>query len=103
MEQESLKKATDLILDTIQNSNVDELDKMELMMNLYLFLNNYDEVIKQRFEKPKCDKCKIQLTDIFYQKTQFGTLKLCKKCNDRYLQQMEYAKKLDIYEKKKKR
>ena len=42
----------------------------------------------------RCDKCKIQLTDIFYKKTQFGTLKLCKKCNNKYLQQMEYAKKL---------
>lgn len=50
MEQGSLKKATDLILDTIQNSNIDELDKMELMLNLYIFLNNYDEAIKQRFD-----------------------------------------------------
>ena len=50
MEQGSLKKATDLILDTIQNSDINELDKMELMMNLYIFLNNYDEAIKQRFD-----------------------------------------------------
>ena len=47
MEQQSLNKATDLIINTIQNSDINELDKMELMMNLYIFLTNYHEAIKQ--------------------------------------------------------
>ena len=50
MEQGSLKKATELIIDAIQNSEINIVDKMELMMNLYIFLNNYDEAIKQRFD-----------------------------------------------------
>ena len=48
MEQQSLNKATDLIISTIQNSDINELDKMELMMNLYIFLTNYDNAIKNR-------------------------------------------------------
>ena len=38
MEQQSLNKATDLIISTIQNSDINELDKMELMMNLYILV-----------------------------------------------------------------
>lgn len=53
MEQESLRQATNLILDTIQNSDINLVDKLELMMNLNMFLTHYDEAIKQRFDKPK--------------------------------------------------
>ena len=101
MKQESLRKATELIINAIQNSDINKLDKTELMLNLYIFLNNYDEAIKQRFEKPKCDKCKIQLGDVFIQQNGNRTYRLCKTCNDRYLKYMENVKKLD--EKKKKR
>ena len=94
MEQESLRKATELTIDTIQNSDINELDKVELMMNLYTFLDNYHEAIKQRFEKPKCDKCKIELREVFIQQGEFRTYKLCKTCNDRYLQYMENIKKI---------
>lgn len=51
MEQQSIRKATELIINTIQNSDINVVDKYELLMNLYIFLNNYDEAIKHRFEK----------------------------------------------------
>ena len=94
MKQESLRKATELIINAIQNSDIDELDKTELMMNLYIFLNNYDEAIKQRFEKPKCDKCKAQLSEVFIQQNGNRTYRLCKKCNDYYMKLMENVNKI---------
>ena len=53
MEQESLKKATDLILDAIQNSEINLVDKLELLINLNTFLTHYHEAIKQRFTNDK--------------------------------------------------
>lgn len=66
------------------------LDNLDLLLEQH---KDYEELRATR-NTLRCDKCKIQLNDIFYEKTQFGTLKLCKKCNNKYLQQMEYAKKL---------
>ena len=57
MEQESLNEATRLVVDAIQNSNINIVDKVELLMNINTFLENYHEAIKQRFgskfDKPK--------------------------------------------------
>ena len=47
MNQQSLNKAIDIIIDSIQKSDINELDKMELIMNLYIFLTNYDNAIKK--------------------------------------------------------
>ena len=40
MKQESLDKALDLILDTISKSDIDVVDKCELMLNLKILLEN---------------------------------------------------------------
>lgn len=45
MKDESIKKVEDLIA-RIKNLDIDPYDKLELMLNLYLFLENYDENIK---------------------------------------------------------
>ena len=63
---------------------------------------DYEEFYMQR-KKLKCDKCQIELSEVFIQQNQNRTYKLCKNCNDRYLKYMENVKKLDAYEKKKKR
>lgn len=45
MKDESIEKVKDLIA-RIKNLDIDPYDKLELMVNLYLFLENYDENIK---------------------------------------------------------
>ena len=49
MEQESLNKATRLVVEAIQNSDINIVDKVELLMNINIFLEHYHEAIKQRF------------------------------------------------------
>ena len=46
MEQESLNKATELVINAIQNSNINVVDKLELLINISNFLDNYHEAIK---------------------------------------------------------
>ena len=46
MKKESIKQAINVIIDGLNNSNIDQLDKVELMTNLYNFLEHYDEDIK---------------------------------------------------------
>lgn len=48
MNKESLIKARELIIDTLNKSDINKIDKIELMINLYLFLNEdeYDYSIK---------------------------------------------------------
>ena len=45
MKQSSLNIAMNNVLDTIYNSNIDNLDKIELLMNMKIFFNNYDKTI----------------------------------------------------------
>ena len=46
-----------LLINAIQNSDINIVDKVELLMNINTFLENYHEAIKQRFgskfDKPK--------------------------------------------------
>lgn len=42
----------------------------------------------------KCDKCNIELSEVFIQQGQFRKLRLCKQCNAKYLQYMENVKQL---------
>ena len=57
MKQESLNKATELVINVIQNSDINVVDKLELLININTFLEHYHEAIKQRFgskfDKPK--------------------------------------------------
>lgn len=80
-------------------SEVDNLDTNKYKEAIILQNGNcvyYKEFIR-------CDKCNIQLKETFIQQGEFRTYRLCKTCNDRYLQYMENVKKLNNYEKKKKR
>ena len=45
MNKESLEKAEEAILTALQWINIDSVDKVELMLNLRLLLENYDESI----------------------------------------------------------
>ena len=49
MQETSLNKAISIVTDAIVQSDIEEFDKLELMLNLYQFLDHYDEAIKQRF------------------------------------------------------
>lgn len=54
MERESLENAINIILKALEESNIDEVDKVELMINLTKFLENYDKEIKtlqRRYKK----------------------------------------------------
>lgn len=46
MNKESLDKIKDRFIDIIENTNIDNADKLELLMNIWLFLENYEENIK---------------------------------------------------------
>ena len=42
----------------------------------------------------RCDKCKIQLKEVFIQETPQRTYRLCKNCNNYYMKLMGNVKKL---------
>ena len=46
MEQQQIEQASDLIIDTIANSNLDSCTKLELLINMKNFFENYNENIK---------------------------------------------------------
>ena len=48
MKKENIEKARELVFNIINNSNIDTLDKYELLLNLYHFLDPfaYEENIK---------------------------------------------------------
>lgn len=73
MEQESLKQATELVIDAIQNSDINLVDKLELMMNINMFLTHYHEAIKQRFDKEKPMKEPYRWNYTIRVKTKEGT------------------------------
>lgn len=55
MNKESLDKIKDKFIDIIENTNIDNADKLELLMNIWLFLENYEENIKilQKYGKKR--------------------------------------------------
>lgn len=53
MKQESIKQATNIIIDAISDSDIEPLDKMELLMNINHFLMNYEEKTKCPVEPKK--------------------------------------------------
>lgn len=46
MNKESLNKIKEKFVDIIENTNIENADKLELLMNICLFLDNYEENIK---------------------------------------------------------
>lgn len=46
METESIDKAIDIITKSITESDINEIDKLELLLNLYHFLNDYENNIE---------------------------------------------------------
>ena len=46
MNKESLEILKDKFIDIIENTNIESADKLELLMNIWLFLENYEENIK---------------------------------------------------------
>ena len=46
MKRESINKVLEIIIKDIEKSNIDEIDKIELMLNLFKFMDNYDENIR---------------------------------------------------------
>ena len=51
MQEESLKKAIKIITDTIYNSNINVIDKYELLLNINQFLMNYEKETKSKVLK----------------------------------------------------
>lgn len=63
MKKESLIKAKELLIKTLDNSNIDKQDKAELIMNLWLLLDedNYEHDIEvlRRYSKPTQKKRRL--------------------------------------------
>lgn len=46
MEKQSIEETKKVIIDNLDKANIPEIDKVELMMNILQFLNDYEENIK---------------------------------------------------------
>lgn len=46
MEKQSIEETKKIIIDNLDKANIPEIDKVELMMNILQFLNDYEENIK---------------------------------------------------------
>jgi len=57
MQEKSLKEAIEICLTNIQNSNINVVDKYELMLNINYFLTNYEEQTKSKVLKLGVKKC----------------------------------------------
>ena len=60
MEQQQIEQASDLIIDTIANSNLDNCTKLELLINMKTFFESYNEniLILQKGEKNENNRIK---------------------------------------------
>ena len=67
-------------------------DKLENIDTILQKHEGYEEI--QANKILRCDKCKIELNEVYIQQGRYRTYRLCKTCNDRYLQYMENVKKL---------
>ena len=55
---------------------------------------DYEEFYMQH-KKLYCDKCKIELSEVFIQQYGNRTYRLCKTCNDYYIRLQDRVKKLE--------
>lgn len=69
----------------------ENLENIDLLLEQH---PNYEE-LQATHNKPRCDKCHIELNEVFIQHNQNRSYKLCKKCNERYLQYDKNIKKLE--------
>ena len=51
MKEESLEEAKEIIITSLNDSKIEELDKVELMMNIDYFLNHYEVHTKSKVLK----------------------------------------------------
>jgi hypothetical protein len=51
MQEESIEKAIEIISENIYNSNINVIDKYELLLNLNHFLRHYEEQTKSKVMK----------------------------------------------------
>ena len=51
MQKESIEEARKIIITSLNESNIEKLDKFELMLNINHFLENYNEMIKVKVKK----------------------------------------------------
>ena len=51
MKEESIEEVREIIITSINDSKMEELDKVELMMNIDYFLNHYEEHTKSKVIK----------------------------------------------------
>lgn len=72
-------------------SEVDNLDTSKYKEAIILQDGKY--VYYKEFMR--CDKCKIELSEVFIQETPQRTYRLCKNCNNYYMKLMGNVKKLE--------
>ena len=53
MQKESLEEAIKVIIESIEKLNINIYDKLELMLNIYHFLDNYNENVRNLNENIK--------------------------------------------------
>ena len=56
MNKESLEIVKDLFIETLENANIDNADKLELLLNIWLFLDDYKnniEILSEYIKKRK--------------------------------------------------
>ena len=51
MKEESIEKAKEIIITSLNDSKIEELDKVELMMNVDYFLTHYEVITKSKVLK----------------------------------------------------
>jgi hypothetical protein len=51
MQKESIEKAIKICVDNIYNSDINIVDKLELLMNINYFLTHYEEETKSKVKK----------------------------------------------------
>lgn len=57
MQEESIEKASKIIITSLNESNIEKLDKYELIMNINYFLMNYEETTGSKVLKKELKKC----------------------------------------------
>lgn len=68
----------------------------ETLDNLDLLLQKHQDYEELRATKNtiRCDKCHIELNQVYFQQNHFRSYHLCKECNEKYLIAMENVKRL---------